>query len=304
MAKKTKAVVAPTLNKIAIIGFTQHRQFAPYNDPAWQIWGLNDLYLDMPETVQKERLQWFQVHGWEEIATYKFESVLSHPLHFGGGPPHPRDANHVAWLAVQAKNIPIWLMDAREEVPDAKVYPTEEVFQFFSLDGRKRNTYFTNSISWMLGKAIMDLTEMKDGRRVAKEGAEIGVWGVDMMMAGGEGSEYGYQRPSCEYLIGVAQGYGIKMHVPDESDLLKTAFVYGDAKSAVFRKKLMNHMQELKQRLSGVRGQIAQLQRGEAELIGATNVGEWLLRSWMPQDSPPENQLGTAPMPGTHIIKQ
>lgn len=290
--------------KIAIIGFTQHRAQAPWNDPAWKIFGLNDLYLDMPETVSPERLEWFQVHGWEEIAKYKHVGALDHPLRFDGGPPHPRDPNHVAWMANAAKRIPLWLMEPRPEVPDAKVYPKEEVFKRFSLNGKDPNFYFTNSISWMLAKAIMDLTTLgEDGKYHAVEGAEIGVFGVDMMMAGGEGSEYGYQRPSCEWLIGVAQGLGITVHIPKESDLLKTAFVYGDAKSAVFRTKLMDHLKEMRGRLNGVRGQIAQLQRGEAELAGACNVTEWILRSWMPQDGDPENFGAMAPMPDAHKVK-
>lgn len=287
--------------KIAIIGFTQHRAFAPYHDPEWMIWGLNDLYLDTPESVTPDRLEWFQVHGWEEIAKYKQVGVLDHPLHFGGGPPHPRDANHVAWMANAAKRMPLWLMEARPEVPDAKVYPKEEVFRRFSLNGKDPNFYFTNSISWMLAKAIMDLTELgADGKYHAIPGAEIGVFGVDMMMAGGQGSEYGYQRPSCEWLIGVAQGLGIVVHIPKESDLLKTAFVYGDAKAAVYRTKLMSHLQELEQRLAGVRGQKAQLQAGEAELSGAINVLKWQLASWMPQDGDPENMGMMAPMPNAH----
>ena len=291
----------PKYRKIALLGFTNHRAYAPYNDPEWAIWGLNDLYLDTPETVHVDRLEWFQVHGWEEIAKYKSVGVLSHPLNFAGGPPHPRDANHVAWMAAYAKVMPLWLMEPRPEVPDAKVYPKEEVFKYFSLDGKDPNFYFTNSISWMLAKAIMDLTyQDEDGKWRAVEGAEIGVWGVDMMMAGGPGSEYGYQRPSCEWLLGWARGLGIKVHIPKESDLLKTAFVYGDAKAAVYRTKLMEHLKELEQRLNGVRAQKAQLQAGEAELSGAINVLKWQLASWMPQDGDPENMGMMAPMPDAH----
>lgn len=301
MARKKVVLERKPLAKIAIIGFTEHRALAPFADKEWAIWGLNDLYLDIPETVTPDRIEWFQVHGWEEIAKYKTASVLSHPLNFAGGPPHPRDANHVAWMANAAKHIPLWLMEAREEVPDAKVYPKDEVYRRFSLNGQDPNFYFTNSISWMLAKAIMDLTTLgEDGKYHAVEGAEIGVWGVDMMMAGGQGSEYGYQRPSCEWLIGVAQGLGITVHIPKESDLLKTAFVYGDAKAAVYRTKLMNHLQELEQRLGSVRGQKAQLQAGEAELSGAINVLKWQLASWMPQDGDPENMGAMAPMPNAH----
>lgn len=298
---KKKAVVPRKVRtKIALLGFTQHRAEAPYHDDEWEIWGLNDLYLDTPESVSPDRLQWFQVHGWEEIAKHKQVGVLDHPLHFGGGPPHPRDANHVPWLVQHSKTIPIWMLKPRPEMPDAKILDREAMFKYFSLDGDKPNKYFTNSISWMLGKAIMDLAP--DGQAV--EGAEIGVYGVDMMMAGGEGSEYGYQRPSCEFFLGVAQGKGIKVRIPNASDLLKTAFQYGDDEDNVFREKLNSHLNELKNRLAGVQQQKAQMIAGENELRGANNVLEWILRSWMPGDGKLEHLTAHAPLPNTHKVKQ
>lgn len=44
--------------------------------------------------------------------------------------------------------------------------------------------------------------------------------------------EYGYQRPNCEYLIGLARGRGIKVVIPDESPLCKfqdTGIKFGKA---------------------------------------------------------------------------
>lgn len=40
-------------------------------------------------------------------------------------------------------------------------------------------------------------------------------------------SEYGTQKPSCEYYLGLAKGMGIKIYVPPMSDLMKTNFIYG-----------------------------------------------------------------------------
>ena len=33
---------------VAIIGYTPHRDQAPFENPKWKKWGLNDLYLDLP----------------------------------------------------------------------------------------------------------------------------------------------------------------------------------------------------------------------------------------------------------------
>lgn len=290
------------LNKIAIVGFTQHRAFAPFNDNGWEKWGLNDLYLDMPESVDPKTLRWFQVHEWVEPTKHSKELVTAHPLNFAGGPPHPRDANHVPWLAEAAKHIPVYLMEPRKEVPDARIYPKAEVFTYFSLDGEQECHYFTNTISWMLALAIMELVPGGPGTKCV-DGAELGVWGVDMMMGGGEGSEYGYQRPSCEWLLGWARAAGIKVHVPKESDLLHTAFVYGDHTGNVFRVKLANHKAELQARQRDVVNQRFQMQMGEAELKGAISSLQWIEQSWMPGDDP-RGVGGTVPLPNMHKVPQ
>lgn len=287
--------MAPTIvpaRKVAIVGFTQHKMLAPYLDPEWQVWGLNDLYLDIPSVQPIARLRWFQVHAWQEVVHHKDVPVTSDPLQFSGGPPHPRDPNHVAWLALNAPQIPVYLMEPRPEVPDAVVYPREAVFAYFG------HRYFTNSISWMLALAIMEMVPEPGGR--ALPGSEIGVWGVDMMMAGGAGSEYGYQRPSCEWLLGWAAGAGIKVQVPDESDLLKSAFQYGDHHANAARVKLEDHKQELLRRRAATIQAKVQHQLGEAELNGALNIINWWQTSWMPGDD--GAPIGRAPLPDAHKL--
>ena len=80
----------------------------------------------------------------------------------------------------------------------AENYPFDEV-------SKSVGDYWCSSIAYMLALAI-------------HEGAdEIAVYGVSM--AGDD--EYGYQKPNCEYLIGLARGRGIKVHIPDVSPLCK-----------------------------------------------------------------------------------
>jgi hypothetical protein len=43
------------------------------------------------------------------------------------------------------------------------------------------------------------------------------VYGVTMKA----GDEYGYQRPNAEFLIGLARGKGIKVHLPENCSLCK-----------------------------------------------------------------------------------
>jgi hypothetical protein len=296
-APASAAPSALSRTRIAVIGYTDHRQFAPYADDAWEIWGLNDLYYELP-VVPPARLRWFQLHEWREVAAWKRERVDANPLDFGGGPPHPRDPNHVQWLARAATHCPVYLMDAREEVPDARVYPKAEAFRYFSLNGEDPFRYFTNSISWMLALAIMELCPGGPGTPCV-DGAELGVWGVDMMMGGGNGSEYGWQRPSCEFFLGWARACGIRVHLPKESDLLASAFVYGDPSGAAYRKKVSGMRAEYGRRLAELRGQASQITAGINELQGAINTLEWQERSWMPGDSEAPTP-GRAPTPNSH----
>lgn len=273
--------------KIAIIGYTDHRVQAPFFDQEWEIWGLNDLYYELPENMGNDRLRWFQLHGWHEIAHWADKPVTADPLNFSGGPPHPRDPNHVGWLKWASELFPVYLLKARPELPAAQVFPFEAACQYFSLDGKTALRYFTNTISYMIALAIMEDAE------------EIGLYGIDMMMGGGDGSEYGWQRPSCEFFIGVAQGRGIKVHIPAESDLLKSAFQYGSETGNEFRKKLDHMAGMYRGRQNELTAQINQLSAGKHHLQGALETLDWIRRSWMPGDSESPSK-GRAPLPNTH----
>lgn len=270
--------------KVAIIGYTDHRALAPFSDDEWEIWGLNDLYFELGG-VPPERVRWFQLHSWHEVAHWKRVPVNINPMNLSGGPPHPRDINHVAWLSHAANSIPVYLLEPRPEIPNARIFPLDLAMQEFSLDRHTPQRYFTNTISYMLALAIMEGFE------------EIGVYGVDMMMGGGPGSEYGYQRPSCEFFLGIAQGRGIAVHIPDESDLLKTAFLYGQHEGNALRKKLVSLREYYVQRRAECQNQAAAANAGNSELTGAINTIEHLLRSWLPGDSE-SGSLGRAPLPG------
>ena len=93
----------------------------------------------------------------------------------------------------------IYMQEPYESVPNAKAYPFDEVAKSIGA------YYFNSSIAYPFALAIHEGAE------------EIGLWGVDM----DAGEEYAYQRPNMEYLIGIARGKGIKVHIPDESPLCK-----------------------------------------------------------------------------------
>lgn len=288
--------------KIALIGFTEHKKLAPFENPEWLKVGLNDLYLDLPR-VPDTQLAWFQVHPFEQVAGQPQPSALD----FRSGPPHPRDPGHLNWLKDASARFPVYMLEQRPELPDARVLDQQAMFAYFGKRLRDAHgnpvgglKYFTNSISWMLGWAIMQLCPDPDGKPV--EGATIGLWGVDMMMGGGQGSEYGYQRPSCEAFIAWAMAKGIDFLLPQESDLLKTAFQYGDKNANAFRVKIHSHRQEMSKRRGVISNQLTDLQMGHAELSGFINACDWILQSHMPGDG--GDEYGPVPEPNAHKVKQ
>ena len=77
-------------------------------------------------------------------------------------------------------------------------YPFEKVIQ-------KTRDYFISSITYMLSHAI------------SMEPDEIALYGVDLM----PDEEWDYQRACTEYLLGLAEGRGIKITIPEGSALRK-----------------------------------------------------------------------------------
>lgn len=275
--------------KIALIGFTEHRALAPYDNAEWEIWGLNDLYLDLPP-VAWDRLKWFQVHEWSATMQTVFGKEQQ--------PPAPRDPGHALRLREISEQIPVYVLRPQPELPSARLMPREELQRYFARHWyAERFNYFTNSISWMLGMAIMQLCPDPDGQ--APEGSEIAVYGVDMMVAGGQGSEYGWQRPSCEFFLGYAAGHGIKVTLPAQSDLCKTAFAYGDAIGNEWRKKLQDYRTEMSRRRGIMCDQRDQALHAIAELTGAINACDHWLLSWMPGDGGTPSG-GRVPLPDSH----
>lgn len=91
--------------------------------------------------------------------------------------------------------VTLYMQEAWE---NAKAYPFDEV-------AKTTGYYWNSSIAYAMALAIHEGAE------------EIGVYGVDMKAD----DEYGYQKPNMEYLIGLASGKGITVHIPDDSPLCK-----------------------------------------------------------------------------------
>jgi hypothetical protein len=171
-------------SKVAILGTAQHYTLAPFDDPEFEIWGVNDAYL-MEGMVRWDR--WFQIHDLSHYSARENGVNIETML-----------AQYASW------DCPVYMFQKYTPVPNAVKFPYEKLIQEFG-------EYFNSTISWLIAFAMLEGFK------------EIHIYGVDMAT----GTEFGEQRPSCEYFLGLARGRGIKVHIPAESRLLKTKYLYG-----------------------------------------------------------------------------
>jgi hypothetical protein len=119
------------------------------------------------------------------------------------------DDRESVWLPkFMAKNpdVPVYCHPSRAYAfPNPVIFPFEEVIASIPFP------YLENTIAYQLALAIHEKVD------------EIGLWGVHMMGR----SEFTWQRPSVIYLIGLAQGLGIKVTVAPGSPLFMSGYIGG-----------------------------------------------------------------------------
>ena len=152
-------------------------------------------------------------------------------------------------------NIPVYLWDVDPDVPNSVKFPVMDVVSRFQIFPDRPECLQTNSISWMIALAILE------GFR------EIHIYGVNMSHA----TEYGAQKPSCEYYLGLARGLGISIYVPTESDLCKSTFLYGfeDERVNQLRLKYNDRRMFLQNQLNNYSMQKMQMEAAMQQHIGA-----------------------------------
>ena len=234
--------------KVAILGFVHHFKQAPFDDPEWEIWGLNELYDHIPRWDR-----WFELH---KRSLYEND--------------RNRTSKHVEKL--KAMTCPVYMQEHYNDIPSSVLYPFAQMAEMFPNPCPEARPYWTNSITYMILLAI------------AEGYKEIGVWGVDMA----HDTEYSAQRPSCEWAIGIAQGRGIKVYVPAESDLLKTLFLYGlEADNAgAFDKKLATRVTDYQNNIGNLDNEITRLTEVRAQYRGALQDLQHWQKNWKSNEKP------------------
>lgn len=181
--------------RVAILGTAEpHWRHAPFQDEGWEIWTCGGIYGVAPRIDRH-----FEIH--DKMETCK-----------GWGDATEEAAQReVYWKWIADQGGKCVLKEVLPETPNATRFPIEALCEMF------QDKYFTNTISYMIALAI------------AEGATEIGLWGIDMALSSSEeeSDEYGRQRPSVEFYLGVATGMGIPVHLPPETTLLKSRKLYG-----------------------------------------------------------------------------
>lgn len=110
--------------KMAIVGFAaSSKDLAPFNDPTWEIVGLNQLYRHIPRADR-----WFEIHtNWNEFVV--------------------EGTDHQKWLAEAP--IPVYMIERVPGIPNSVRYPIERV-----MNGHP--DYFTSSVAFVIALAIQE----------------------------------------------------------------------------------------------------------------------------------------------------
>lgn len=224
--------------KIAILGYAPHVRLAPWNDPTWELWGLNDMPWTMPRIDVL-----FELHSPDVIKT----------------------EGH--WEKLKTLTIPVFMQDAYPDIPTSRKYPLADVNARYTIDGCDR-AYLTCSAALMLAVAIDSLPTP----------TEISVFGVDLA----QDTEYSYQRPSCEFWLGICHGRGIKLTVQKSSDLLKTVYTYGfeEEPATVFKSQLKERQKFLQDMMQAAMQKEQAAKDERLQYVGAMADCEHILRRY------------------------
>jgi len=183
-------------NKLAIVGCSDSKDQAPFDDQDYEIWGVNNLFYHIPRYDR-----WFEIHH----ITFDGRNYSRR------GSKDFRGQSVDAYIADLGKmKCPVYMQKQWPGIPSSVPYPLKKIMDIFG-------DYFTNTVSYMIALGIW------------MEFEEIGVWGVDMAVD----TEYHFQRPSCELFIGFfngmchAQGRKTRIYIPPTADLCKTRYLYG-----------------------------------------------------------------------------
>lgn len=144
------------VKKVAIVGCSDTKNLAPYDDKSWDIWAMNNAF-----NHAKRPSAWFEIHPIKCVDGKFFRRKLIRPGVFEWSKEFRGQDMGEYLKAIAALNCTVYMQQHWDIIPKSVPFPLQEITSKF---GR----YFTNSVSYMIALAILQ------GYR------EIGCYGVDM----------------------------------------------------------------------------------------------------------------------------
>lgn len=190
------------MRKIAIVGFSaSSRDDAPYDDPSFEKWGMNNLHLVVKD---KKWDRWFDMHQRDYMEA-------NNPL---------LGTDHLEWL--RKTSVPVYMLRESDEFPMSVRYPIEEIQERMLTDWNfepRDVKYFHSSCAYPIALALHEGVD------------EIHIYGIDMA----QDTEYSYQRPNAEGWILLARQQPsvsdptkkVRVVMADKCALLKGPGLYG-----------------------------------------------------------------------------
>ena len=182
--------MSETPKRVCIMGTAPSHRQTPYDDPSWEIWGLNDGFMLHP----RRWTRWYELHPIDKMFFRDPEQRTIRASDIPKGH-YVRPKGHLEWLKEQAKAIPVFLQAAPPDdwPANAHRFPIEAVHQAYGAD------YWSSGPQYMLAQAAL-------------EGyTEIMITGIHLSTE----AEYREQRPGFEMFIGRLLGPKVTMEKRD-----------------------------------------------------------------------------------------
>ena len=190
--------------KVCIVGLhPAHRDLAPWDDPSWEVWGINESLGPQFDKdgapFIKRWTRWYQIHT---------PDIFRRSGNWN-------DPNHLVWLQSlpgpdSPDFRPVYMQEHYPDIPASVKYPLDAIKEKLELDGR--TTFFSATVPHLISFALY-----LDAKAIMLRGVE----------AASE-TEYGNERDSLSFWLGFAKGYGAKVDLPDNCQLLGAGrAVYG-----------------------------------------------------------------------------
>lgn len=267
--------------KIAVLGTEPNScHLAPFGDGSWKIWGCSPGLYPVAPRVDA----WFEIHRWEP-------PVIGAP------------AKQVPWFTpeyviwMDRLSCPVWMYSQVPQVKNSRALPVEDLVKKYGF------YFFTSTIAYMLAMAIEEIEVDREKRaKLSAAGAVtfaavskaagvkapimdaepveedcIGLWGIDMSAK----DEYSWQRPGCHFFISIAHARGIKIVVPEESDILCPPPLYGISESWHRQIKFLARTRSMEGRVQMGEQASRRMETDVAYLRGMMDDNEYHRRTWV-----------------------